>query len=95
MTIWKHNETAMANSHTLCQLLAEALLDHGVSTIRVHEETVYDLAAHHVTIMTYRDPETDSWIIQLRDRKHQSEYVEYEIVKDPEVLPPPQRLLPP
>lgn len=95
MTIWKHNEIAMADSHTLCQLLAEALLDHGVSTIRVHEETVYDLAARHITIMTYRDPENDTWVISLRDRKHQSEYVEYEIVKDPEVLPPPQRLLPP
>lgn len=95
MTIWKHNEMVMKDSHTLCQLLAEALLDHGVSELAVSEELVYDLAARHVTITVTREMTTDQWIIRLRDRKHAVQYAEYEIVKEPEVLPPGQRLLPP
>lgn len=85
----------LSDNHTLVCILAEALVAHGVSEIRVTTEQAMDFKFRHVTITITDDLNCDAWVIRLRDRRHETNYAEYEIVKDPEVLPTATKLLPP
>lgn len=58
---------------------------------------MFDQGYSGIVIVTRHSDNLDATIISIRETRAGSseEYAEYEIVKEPEVLPPPQRLLPP
>jgi hypothetical protein len=95
----KHLKLTTQDNSTIAAILAEALIKCGVSQVKVTHEQLHDLDFRHVTISVTEDPNTEVYIIRLRDRRHDTDYAEYEIIEEyktiEEPVPQPKLLLPP